>query len=94
MTVELQSLPAILAEPAQRWTLADVPAGLRTKVRQVREQGGLGERLMEMGLTPGTEICVVRRGLFGDPLQVELRGYMLSLRRAQARLIDLDPMGP
>lgn len=92
MTVEF--LPAMATEPVQRWTLAEVPAGKRVQVRQVREQGGLGERLMEMGLTPGTEICVVRRGLFGDPLQIELRGYMLSLRRAQAQMIDLDPMAP
>jgi Fe2+ transport system protein FeoA len=74
-------------------TLADLAVGGSARVVSVREAGALGERLMEMGLTPGTPITLVRRGLFGDPLQLEVRGYMLSLRRAQARSIDVIPLG-
>lgn len=68
-------------------TLADMPLDVPAVVVAVHEPGAMGERLLEMGLTPGTRVTVVRRGLFGDPLQVSLRGYMLSLRRAQARAI-------
>lgn len=59
------------------------------QVVAVHEAGSLGERLMEMGLTPGTWVRLVRCGMWGDPMQLELRGYMLSLRRAQARNIDV-----
>jgi Fe2+ transport system protein FeoA len=55
------------------------------------EPGEAGDRLLEMGLTPGTSLRVVRTGLFGDPLQIEVRGYMLTLRRAQASHIVVEP---
>jgi Fe2+ transport system protein FeoA len=69
--------------------LAQLKRGKSAQVVAVHEPGGLGERLMEMGLTPGTWVRLVRCGLWGDPMQLELRGYMLSLRRAQARNIDV-----
>jgi ferrous iron transport protein A len=72
--------------------LARLRRGQQARVVGVREAGSLGERLMEMGLTPGTLVCIVRTGLLGDPMQLELRGYMLSLRRAQARQIDVTPL--
>ena len=75
-------------------TLADLPIGVEALVANVRETGILGERLLEMGLTPGTPVTVVRRGIWADPVQINLRGYMLSLRRAQADMIDLEPAMP
>ena len=68
-------------------TLADLPSGQGARILEVFEPGPSGERLLEMGLTPGTVITVVRRGICGDPLQIALRGYMLSLRRLQAEQI-------
>jgi len=47
-------------------------------------------RLMEMGLIPGTEVRFVRTAPLGDPLEIELRGYNLSLRRAEAALISVS----
>jgi Fe2+ transport system protein FeoA len=91
----MSTVTADLQLPAARdaTTLADLGVGGRARVVAVREPGALGERLMEMGLTPGTPVTLIRRGLFGDPLQLEVRGYMLSLRRAQARAIDVVPLG-
>lgn len=79
------------AEPSS-FTLADLALGQRAHVVTVDEPGALGERLMELGLTAGTVIEVLRRGLYGDPLQVRLRGFMLSLRRRQAQAIRVRPL--
>jgi Fe2+ transport system protein FeoA len=73
-----------------RVALAELPVGKRARVLEVTEAGALGERLLEMGLTAGTCVQIVRRGLFGDPLQLLLRGYMLSVRRDQARRIAVE----
>jgi Fe2+ transport system protein FeoA len=72
-------------------SLDDLPAGQPAVIQMVMATGDIGERLLEMGLTPGTTIEVVRRAPFGDPLQVRLRGYLLALRRAQARAIRVQP---
>lgn len=49
----------------------------------------VARRLMEIGLTPGTEITVLRRAPLGDPLEVTVRGIHLSVRRSEARSIDV-----
>ena len=67
----------------------DVPA----VIVSVLEPGRIGERLMEMGLVAGTAIRIIRRGMFGDPLQLLVRGSMLSLRGAQARRIQVRALG-
>ncbi len=74
-------------------SLADLAVGRSARVVAILEPGALGERLMELGLTAGTTVEVLRRGLFGDPLQLRLRGFMLSLRRRQARSIRVRPLG-
>lgn len=75
----------------ERGILAHVLAGQSAEVVTVDVPGHLGERLMELGITPGVTVKVVRRGAFGDPLQLFVRGYMLSLRKAEARLIAVRP---
>ena len=72
-------------------TLAELPNGNVAKVVWVHEPGDLGERLLEMGLTPGAAVSVLRRGLFGDPLQLLVRGYRLTVRRAQAAGVEVRP---
>jgi ferrous iron transport protein A len=67
--------------------LSELPVGARARVDAILEPGELGERLMELGLTPGVSIELVRRGLFRDPLQIRVRGSMLSLRARQAAAI-------
>jgi ferrous iron transport protein A len=82
-----------LASPATheraRIALATLKPGESAIVAAVDVAGEVGERLMEMGVTPGTSVTLVRRGLWGDPLQVRVRGFMLTLRRAQAREIQV-----
>ena len=75
-------------------TLADLPPNIPSEIVAVREPGALGDRLCEMGLLPGTQVTVMRRGLWGDPLQVAVRGTMLTLRRTQARTIDVKTVDP
>jgi ferrous iron transport protein A len=48
-------------------------------------------RLMELGLTPGTEVHIVRTAPFGDPIELEVRGFHISLRRAEAAEILVSP---
>lgn len=57
----------------------------------VQEPGEVGERLLEMGFCAGTRLRLLRRGLFGDPLLVYVRGTTLSLRRTQARMLIVRP---
>lgn len=73
-------------------TLADIRIGSRVKVLKVQGQPALKHQLMEMGMTPGCSIQLLRAAPMGDPLAFELRGYHLSLRRAEARnvLVETD----
>lgn len=71
-------------------SLADLPTGKRARVRAVGDQDELTQRLLEMGLTPGVEIRRVGSAPLGDPLEFELRGYRLSLRRVEAARVDVD----
>ena len=69
--------------------LSSLRIGDNAEVLSVREPGAVGERLLEMGLTPGTPVCLVRRGVFGQVLQLQVRDYMLSIRNEQAANIDV-----
>ena len=73
-----------------RKTLEDVAPGQRGIILQVgNENGPVKRRLVDMGLTPGTEVTVRKVAPFGDPLELNLRGYELSLRKADAAQIQL-----
>src|SRR4051794_7940805 len=74
-------------------TLSTLRAGARARLLAVDEPGELGDRLLELGLTPGVTVTLVRRGLFGDPLLIEVRGSMLSLRARQAHAIRVVLLG-
>lgn len=65
-------------------SLADIAAGTTVRVADVDGSDATGIRLLEMGLTPGVSVRVVARAPLGDPLELELRGYRLSLRRSDA----------
>jgi Fe2+ transport system protein FeoA len=68
-------------------TLDRMPIGKRTKIVQVRGQGALRRRLLDMGLTPHTEIMIRKVAPMGDPIEIQLRGYELTLRMDDARNI-------
>ena len=74
-------------------TLDQLPIGTSAVVHHVGCDRSVGRRLMEMGLLPGTRIETVRRAPLGDPLKIRLRGYLLSLRLADAAHIQLVPEG-
>ncbi len=70
-------------------SLADLPVGARARVLCVALMDGLGDRLVELGMTPGAPIEVLRRGMLGGPVQVRIRDFALSLRRDQAGTVQV-----
>jgi ferrous iron transport protein A len=71
-------------------TLADLPVGARGRVNRINGADEVSCRLMEMGLTPGVELALVGVAPLGDPLELELRGYRLSIRRTEAARVEIE----
>ncbi len=71
-------------------TLSDLQPGESAIISDICCRGKLGERLLEMGLTPGTQVEVVRHAPFGGPIEVRVRGYLLLLRRCEAANILVE----
>jgi Fe2+ transport system protein FeoA len=69
--------------------LSELPIGATGTVLRVGGARGVARRLMEMGLLPGTRVRIVRLAPLGDPLELRLRSYSLSLRRAEAASIAI-----
>jgi ferrous iron transport protein A len=72
--------------------LSELPIGGRAKVVNVSSTDGIGVRLLEMGLVPGVEVQLLGAAPLGDPLEFELRGYRLSLRKAEAARVEVQPL--
>ena len=72
-------------------SLADLEPGAGARVAAVEEGSPIGRRLLDLGFVPGTEVRVVRRAPLGDPVEYELRGTRLCLRRSEARRIRVEP---
>ena len=71
-------------------TLAEIKVGQDAVLRTISGQGELRHHLLDMGLTPGTEVTLRKVAPMGDPIEVELRGYELTLRLADAAKIEVD----
>ena len=71
-------------------TLKSVKAGETFRVLKVGGKGPIKRRIMEMGITRGAEITVRKTAPLGDPIEVTVRGYELSLRRVDAELIEVE----
>ncbi len=69
-------------------TLKEAKIGSTVKVKQVNGEGAVKRRIMDMGITKGVEICVRKVAPLGDPIEVTVRGYELSLRKADAEMIE------
>jgi ferrous iron transport protein A len=69
--------------------LADLEPGSAARVEAVDGACAIGRRLLDLGFVPGTDIRVVRRAPLGDPVEYELRGYRLCLRRSEALRIQV-----
>ncbi|NJL93631.1 MAG: ferrous iron transport protein A [Anaerolineae bacterium] len=74
-------------------TLDQLSPGQCATVGRVAAERGLRKRLLEMGLTRGARIELLKAAPLGDPLEFKLRDYHLSLRKAEARLIEIDLEG-
>lgn len=71
-------------------TLKDVKIGQIVKVVKLEGEGAIKRRIMDMGITKGVEIYVRKVAPFGDPIEVNLRGYELSLRKADAEMVIVE----
>lgn len=71
-------------------TLKDVKVGETVFARKITGEGAIKRRIMDMGITKGTEVFVRKVAPLGDPVEVTVRGYELSLRKADAEMILVD----
>ena len=70
-------------------TLRDVSVGQTVKVTRLNGDGPVKRRIMDMGITKGVEVNVRKVAPLGDPVEVTVRGYELSLRKADAEMIEV-----
>ena len=71
-------------------TLKNVKVGQTVKVVKLHGEGAVKRRIMDMGLTKGVEVYVRKVAPLGDPVEVTVRGYELSLRRADAEMVEVE----
>ena len=70
-------------------TLKELEVGASGVIARVRTTGALKQRFMDMGITKGTEVKVIKIAPLGDPIEIEVRGYNLSIRKADAENIEM-----
>ena len=70
-------------------TLNDVKTGDTTKIARLLGEGAVKRRIMDMGLTKGTEVTVRKVAPLGDPIEITVRGYELSIRKDEASKIEV-----
>ncbi len=71
-------------------TLKEARVGQTVKVVKLHGEGAVKRRIMDMGITKGVEIYVRKVAPFGDPFELNVRGYELSLRKADAEIIEVE----
>ena len=71
-------------------TLRDVKVGEKATIVRLHGEGALKRRIMDMGLTRGTQVLVRKVAPLGDPLELTVRGYELSVRKGDAELIEVE----
>ena len=74
-------------------TLKDARIGDTVTVTKIRGEGAIKRRIMDMGITKGTDIYVRKVAPLGDPIEVKVRGYELSIRKADAENIEIEEGG-
>lgn len=70
--------------------LSDLLVGEKSTVKIVEGEGRLKRRLFDMGVTPGVEVFLRKKAPLGDPLEITLRGYELTLRKDEAKLVVME----
>ena len=71
-------------------TLRDVKAGETAAVARLHGEGAVKRRIMDMGITKGVEILVRKVAPLGDPMELNVRGYELRIRKRDAEMIEID----
>ena len=71
-------------------TLKEIPVGGTATVRKIHGEGAVKRRIMDMGITRGVEVYVRKVAPLGDPVEITVRGYELSLRKADAESIEVE----
>ena len=71
-------------------TLREVSIGSTVKVVKIHGEGAVRRRIMDMGLTKGVDVTVRKVAPLGDPIQLNVRGYELSIRKADAEMIEIE----
>lgn len=71
-------------------TLDDIKVGARCTIKLVNGEGRVRRRLFDMGVTPGIEVYVRKKAPLGDPIEITIRGYELTLRKDEASLIEVS----
>ena len=71
-------------------TLKNVECGQTVKVSRLGGEGAVRRRIMDMGITKGSELFIRKVAPLGDPIEVTVRGYELSLRKADAEMIEVE----
>ncbi|MBO5210425.1 MAG: ferrous iron transport protein A [Clostridia bacterium] len=71
-------------------TLKDVKVGQTARVVRLHGEGAVKRRIMDMGITKGVEVFVRKVAPLGDPMELAVRGYELSLRKADAEIIEIE----
>ena len=69
----------------------DLKVGDSAVILNVRGEGQLRKRLLDLGVTKGTKVTMVRIAPFGDPIEIQLRGYRLTLRKSEAAIVEIGP---
>ena len=70
--------------------LSELSIGERGKVTAVNGEGAIRRRLFDMGITPGAEVYLRKTAPLGDPIEIALRGYELTLRKAEAAHVEIE----
>lgn len=71
-------------------TLKEIPIGGTARVVRLHGEGAVKRRIMDMGITRGVEVYVRKAAPLGDPIEIAVRGYELSIRRADAEMIEVE----
>ena len=71
-------------------TLRDVPVGGKATAKKIYGEGAVKRRIMDMGITRGVEVTVRKVAPLGDPIEITVRGYELSLRKADADSVEVE----
>ena len=71
-------------------TLREVPVGSTVKVVKLHGEGAVKRRIMDMGITKGVELTVRKVAPLGDPVEINVRGYELSIRKADAEMVEVE----